>query len=164
MKNLLTILLVAITLTTFAQTDTTKAKVKPVIIKYDFGTYTGNPVKKGWLFDDATYRMLYRSYTAADTMVNYYEEQAKRFETLSGTFIDLKKEYDAKAANDQTLILSQQTTIGELNNSFRTAQENNADLLKQFWKVGKLRLHKSTTITIGVVALGTGYLIGRATK
>ncbi len=131
------------------------------ITKYDYQTYKGTPIQKGWLFSDSTYRKLYKSYAAADTMVTYFEKQGIRLENLANSFESVKKEYSEKAYADLDLILEQQKTIGTLTTSFNSSQTDNAKIMKQFWDLGSIKLHKGTTISVGFTALLLGYMVGK---
>lgn len=159
MKNIIVIALLLIAQVSLAQIN--QNNKKPGIVKYDFSIYKGDPIKTGWLFSDSTYRKLYTSYNAADTTIRYFQEQGQRLEKIANDFTGLKKQYDDKAAADQKLILDQQTDIGKLNTLLTSATDDNEKMLKQFWKIGKVRLHKGTTISIGASALLLGYMAGK---
>jgi len=135
---------------------------KNSIVKYDYATYSGKPIQKGWLFSDSTYRALYKSYNAADTMMVYFEKQGERLEKIANEFNSLKVEFNQKAKDDNAMIVSQQQTIGELKKSFDSSQEDNAKIFKQFWNVGSIKLHKGTTIAVGITAGLIGYMAGKA--
>jgi len=161
MKNLIVVILILVAQVSWAQINQNNKK-SPGVVKYDFNTYKGDPIKTGWLFSDSTYRKLYISYKAADTTITYFQKQGERLERIASEFSGLKDEYDQKAEADQTLIMNQQETIGKLNVLLTQSTDDNAKMLKQFWKIGKVRLHKGTTISIGASALLLGYMAGKA--
>jgi len=158
MKNIIIIALMLSIQVAFAQSNQKKSG----IIKYDFSTYIGTPIKTGWLFNDSTYRKLYISYKAADTTIAYFQKQAERMDKIISEFQYLKKEYDLKAEKDHELIINQQKTIGEFNGLLTTAQRDNELILKQFWRFGSVKLHKGTMISVGITAGLIGYMAGKA--
>lgn len=160
MKNIIIIVLLLISQISLAQIN--QSNKKPGIIKYDFSTYKGDPIKTGWLFSDSTYRKLYTSYNAADTTIRYFVEQGQRLERIAKEFGGLKEEYDAKAEADQAIIMGQQETIGKLNTLLTNAIDDNVKISKQFWKIGGVRLHKGTCVSVGLSVGVLGYMVGKS--
>lgn len=160
MKNLIVVILILVAQVSWAQINQSTKK-SPGVIRYDFNTYNGDPIKTGWLFNDSTYRKLYISYKAADTTINYLQKQGERLERIANEFGSLKEEYDRKAEVDRAMIMDQRETIGKLNTMLTSSQDDNAKLLKQFWTIGKVKLHKGTSVSIGLSALLIGYMAGK---
>lgn len=129
------------------------------IIKYNFGTYTGTPIERGWLFSDSEYKKLYKSYTAMDSLTNYFEIQRQVSKTIDEMNFKLGEFQSERSLKKDELILVQQETIGNLRIEIKNATDLNDDILKQFFKLGKIRLHKGTTIKVGLGAALATYLI-----
>lgn len=139
--------------------DSTKTVTNRNIIKYNYATYSGKPIKKGWLFSDSEYKKLYNSYTAMDSLINYFEMQreiSNMMRSMNGKLDNFQNE---RIQDKDDRILEQQETIGALKLQIDESAELNKELLGQFFKIGKIRLHKGTTIKVAIGAALATYLI-----
>lgn len=159
MKSIFVFMLALISITAQAQFRQTK---NPGIIKYDFNNYSGKPILKGWLFSDSTYRKLYYSYEAADSVIDYYKQQSENIKQTESTFRLTTAAWKDKSKADSVHIAKQdksfQDLVVELNKS--TALSTTAI------DEAKHRVPVITVVEISaacaVLGLITGFLIGAA--
>lgn len=126
------------------------------IIRYDFDTYKG-PIKKGWLFSDAEYKKLYRSYHAMDSLNTYFDKQVELLRVINQFKVSVDSLQSEKLMEKDRLIGSQEQIIKDLNANVKSAVSDNQKILGQFWKVGGIRLHKGTSIAF--IGLFTGIVL-----
>lgn len=164
MAKLITILLLFISqfaLAQFRQNSETTQTPRTDIIKYDFNTYTGTPIKTGWLFDDATYKKLYVSYNAADSLLKAFDQYDKMIQQMNVLNSQVVSTYETRIKEKDDLNKQQEEDIKKLNELINSSNDNVKKFEKQFIKVGNIRIHKGTAFKVGVSALVMGWLIGK---
>lgn len=158
MERIITILLFLISTITFAQ-NTAQPRVD--IIKYDFNNYKGTPIQKGWLFDDVTYKKLYFSYNAADSLIKSFEKYNEMIKKLDSLNKQLPLQYEGRIKIKDDVIADQQRSIKDLNDLLNTSNDNVKKIQKQFITIGNVKIHKGTAIKVGLSFGVLGYLIGK---
>lgn len=162
MERIITILLLFVSTFAFAQTTSTEpVQSRTDIIRYDFNSYKGTPIQKGWLFNDETYQKLYFSYNAADSLIKSFEAYNKVIKKLDSLNKQLPLQYESRIKDKDDVIAKQQTNIKDLNDLLKTSNENVEKIQKQFITIGKIKIHKGTAIKVGLSGLVVGYLIGK---
>lgn len=131
------------------------------IVRYDFSTYKGTPIQKGWLFDDLTYQKLYTSYNAADSLIKafeHYKGLMQKFDTLHNQVVT---GYEERIADKDKLIQKSNQDIADLNKLLKESDKNVEKIQKQFITIGNIKIHKGTAIKVGLAFGVMGYLIGK---
>lgn len=131
------------------------------IVKYDYATYQGTPIKTGWLFDDETYKKLYTSYNAADSLIKAFEHYEKMMADIEKLNKKVIAGYDTRILEKDSTIAKNEKELKDLNDLLKKSNDNVEKFSKQFIHIGKWRIHKGTAFSVGVSSLVVGYLIGK---
>jgi hypothetical protein len=160
MERIIIVMLLFVSTLTFAQTDNTNVQ-RNDILKYDFNLYKGVPIQKGWLFNDDTYKKLYVSYNAADSLMKSFETYNKMIKKLDSLNKQIPLQYKERIRLKDAAITVQSKSISDLNILLNTSDNNIKKIEKQFITIGNVKIHKSTGFKVGISALVIGYLIGK---
>jgi hypothetical protein len=131
------------------------------IVKYDFSTYKGIPIQKGWLFDDITYKKLYTSYTAADSLIQTFENYKRMRDKLDSANQKIIVTQELRIADKDKIIAGLEKDSKDLDDLLKKSNDNVEKLQKQFITIGKIKIHKGTAIKVGLAFGAMGYLVGK---
>lgn len=130
------------------------------IVRYNFNTYKGTPIKDGWLFDDITYKKLYASYTAADSLIAAFEEYKALAKKTDDLNLKLITTLEQRVVDKDSLINKQSNSLVSMNELLERSNKNVETLQDQFITIGKMKIHKGTAWKVGIPMFILGGLIG----
>lgn len=161
MKKIFTFILVALSIHVNAQFRQ-GSTVKTNIIRYNFDTYQGTPIKTGWLFDDATYKKLYVSYNAADSLIKSFEKYQITMRNYDSANIEMLHVYETRIKEKDDLILKQNTDFNNLNTDLNKSNDNVKAYRRQFIKIGNTYIHVGTFVKTAITFGVLGFIAGKA--
>lgn len=132
------------------------------IIKFDFNTYQGTPIQKGWLFNESSYKKLYVSYNSIDSLMDAfqrYTQMMKKMDSLNqivnNDYQDRIKIKDLEIDGLKKAVLDSKTLLDQSDKNVKAFE-------KQFWYIGRQRIHKSTAIKCAITFGVLGWLVGKS--
>lgn len=135
----------------------------PGVIRYDYDSYDG-PIKKGWLFNDMTYRKVYRKLTLIDTVMNQYEKIIKNDSITISNLSQQNREFSNRIENLEYTKAALLQTVDTLEFQNRKLIQINQEFEDQFWHVRifkkEVSIHKWSFIS-GVAVGGVGVALIR---
>lgn len=163
MAKIITFLLLVISISANAQfRQANNPTPRTDIIRYDFNTYQGTPIKTGWLFDDVTYKKLYTSYNAADSLIATLQQYQDTFQKLDTANKILIANYAERIKDKDILIAKQNDDFKKMNDLYKASDQNVHKFEKQFVKIGGVYIHLGTAWRVAIAAGVVGWLIGKA--
>lgn len=163
MAKIITLLLICCCFVSHAQFNQNITTVpRTDIVKFDFSTYNGTPIKKGWLFTEDAYKKLYVSYNAADSLIKAFDQYETMIQQMDTLHKQVVANYEKRIVDKDLLIKKQNDDFNRLDGLLKDSDKNVKKFEKQFIKIAGVYIHIGTAVKVGVSGLVVGWLVGSA--